>query len=242
MKRSLLLFAGLCLIMCLSLAQNKKNTETPLIGSEAPAFTAISTHGTLNFPNDFGDSWKILLSHPKDFTPVCSSELLELAHQQKEYKELGAKLIVVSTDKLDSHLHWKAALEEISYKGLDPVKINFPLVDDHQYVISKSYGMIHSQASLEENIRGVFIIDPDNKVRAIYFYPMEVGRNMEELKRTLIALQTNYRNQMALTPANWQPGEDVMVPFLKDEELAELGNVDSKVYQKAWFMSYTTEY
>lgn len=213
----------------------------PQIGVKAPAFTAQSTNGKIKFPSDFGNSWKIIFSHPKDFTPVCSSEILELAYQQDDFEKLGAKLIVVSTDILEQHNSWKAALEEISFKDRDPVEIKFPIVDDNSLEVSKKYGMIHSKVNLAENIRGVYFINPENVVRAVYFYPNEVGRNIEELKRTLMALQKNYNDHSIVTPVNWQPGDDVVVPVLSTKEKENLNSPDSDYYQLTWFMTYRKE-
>ena len=215
-----------------------QETKIPQIGSQAPKFTAVTTNGTINFPKDFGDNWKIVFSHPKDFTPVCSSEILELAYAQEDFEKMGVKLIVISTDILEQHKSWKAALEEIPYKDREPVKIQFPLVADEGLEVSKLFGMIHNQESVSQNIRGVYFIDPDNEIRAIYFYPNEVGRNIEELKRTLVALQTTYENDNTVTPANWQLGQDVIVPVLGKEDKAELGTPNSDFYQVAWFMTF----
>jgi peroxiredoxin 2/4 len=228
-----ILFAGV-----VSSQESKVNQRIPLIGSEAPSFVANSTTGVVNFPADFGSDWKILFSHPRDFTPVCSSELLELAYHQSEFENLGAKLIVVSTDKVDRHEQWKAALEELHYKDRQPVSIDFPLVEDHQYRIINSYGMLDSERNVGQSIRGVFFIDPQNKVRAFYFYPNEVGRNIDEIKRTLIALQTNHNDKRVLLPANWNVGDDIMLPFLTDTERANLDNLDSEIYNLTWFMTY----
>ncbi len=214
------------------------NRTIPLIGTEAPSFTAQSTEGVINFPEDFGDRWKIIFSHPKDFTPVCSSELLELAHEQESFDELGAELLVVSTDILDQHFRWKSALEKIPFKGREPVEINFPMVDDNTYRVSNLYGMIHPAVNIGENIRGVFIIDPENKIRAINYYPNEVGRNIDELKRTLAALKKTYHDRNIATPANWQPGDDVMVPVVGAEELENIGEPGSPLYRLSWFMTY----
>ena len=127
-------------IMLLSLnvltAQTRGSQRIPLIGSKAPTFRAPSTNGPVSFPGDFGDKWKILFAHPRDFTPVCSSEILDLAFRQKEFKELGTQIVVVSVDKMVSHLSWKADLEEINFKGRDKVKIEFPLVIDSSHAIS----------------------------------------------------------------------------------------------------------
>jgi peroxiredoxin (alkyl hydroperoxide reductase subunit C) len=219
--------------------KNNTNNNIPLIGSEAPSFTAPSTNGTMTFPDDFGKSWKILFSHPKDFTPVCSSELLELAYMQPDLKKLNVKFAVISTDKLSQHSMWKAYLEKLDYKGHGPQKINFPIFEDPTMTISKSYGMLHSPTSTSRDIRGVYIIDPNNIVRSIEFYPVEVGRNMNEIERTIVALQTADETQL-LTPADWVSGDDLLVPHypytaqeLKDNP--DLKNDYYSVGNRMWF-------
>lgn len=238
MKKQLLIIAIFFIPMLQILAQVNENVRIPLLGEQAPSFIAQSTNGKVVFPKDFGRDWKILFAHPKDFTPVCSSELLELARQQEDYKELGIQIIVLSTDILSQHNDWKKNLENISYNGEDPVKISFPLVDDSQYLISNRYGLIHPSVNIAENVRAVFIIDPDNKIRSISFYPIEVGRNMEEIKRTVIALQTTDKDNRIATPANWKPGDNVMVSFLTENEEKKLGTKESKIQQVSWFMNY----
>jgi peroxiredoxin 2/4 len=223
-----------CLLTTLTWSQN--HMSIPLIGDKAPSFTAESTNGRITFPDDYGKNWKILFSHPKDFTPVCSSELLELSQMQSDFDKLGVKLAVISTDNLENHNQWKASLETITYKGDAPQKISFPLVADDKLSISKSYGMLHTPSSTTKDVRGVFIIDPNNVVQAIYFYPMNVGRNMEEIKRTVIALQTAQEN--VLIPANWQPGDDVILSYLNDEEKASIGKPNSGIYEVAWYMIF----
>ncbi len=240
MKKAFLLTALMVLPFLHAWTQGGRDNRTsiPLIGVEAPSFTARTTNGVINFPADFGSDWKILFAHPKNFTPVCSSEVLELASEQEEFERLGAKIVVISTDKLDQHLTWKAALEEIRYNNNEPVKISFPLVEDNLYRVSNQYGMIHSAVSLGENIRGVFIIDPENKVRSIFYYPNEVGRNIAEIKRTLVALQATRSNPKIVTPANWTAGDDFMVPVITTAERENLGMPGSKLYQYSWFMIY----
>ena len=234
--KKLCLFA-IAVLLCF--VQTKaQDVSVPQIGAKAPSFKAQSTEGNINFPADFGDHWKIVVSHPKDFTPVCSSEILELAYEQKSFDHLNTKLLVVSTDIMEQHRSWKAALEEIHFHGRDPVEIRFPLVADNDLKVSKLYGMIHSASSVKENIRGVYIIDPDNIIRSIQFYPNEVGRNVEELKRTLTALQTVDENKNLATPVNWQPGDDMIVPVLTAEEKKMLNSPESKYYQYAWFLNY----
>jgi peroxiredoxin (alkyl hydroperoxide reductase subunit C) len=240
MKKEIAFFILLLVSVLQMNAQDNKSVRIPLIGDRAPYFTGQSTQGEITFPDDFGKSWKILFAHPKDFTPVCSSELLELAYQQEEYKKLGVKILVLSTDILSQHISWVKALEEIEYKDREPVKINFPLVADDNLVISNKYGMIHPSASIAQNIRGVFIIDPDNIIRAISFYPMQVGRNLDEIKRTVIALQTVDASHFVVTPANWNPGDKLMIPVLSKSESENTGKTGSgsAVDQVAWFMNF----
>lgn len=235
MKKIALFSTMFFLTMAFALAQD---VEIPQIGSKAPSFTAASTNGKINFPSDFGKNWKIIFSHPKDFTPVCSSEILELAYAQKSFDDLGAKLIVLSTDILEQHKSWKSALEEIPYKDRAPVKITFPIVADNDLEVSKLYGMIHTRESMTQNIRGVYFIDPENTIRAIYFYPNEVGRNVDELKRTLVALETTRTDNSIVTPANWQAGDDVLVPIPSKEQKNTMGLPTSDLYQVSWFMTY----
>jgi peroxiredoxin 2/4 len=237
--KNVLLTAGLCLLaISFAYAQTGVNQRIPLLGSEAPAFTAKSTHGAINFPKDFGKSWKILFAHPKAFTPVCSSEILELAHAQSDFKQMDAKILVASVDRLDSHISWKSALEELNFKGKGKVDINFPLIDDYACNISNLYGMLDSDNITGQSIRGVFFIDPDNKISAFYFYPVEVGRNIEEIKRTLEALQASREDSRVLLPANWKHGDDVMVPYMINDESSLLGQPGSNIYQLTWFMTY----
>jgi peroxiredoxin (alkyl hydroperoxide reductase subunit C) len=220
-------------LSAITFAQNE--SKIPLLGEKAPEFTGESTNGDINFPKDFGNNWKLIVSHPMDFTPVCASELLELERMQDEFIGLDVDIIVVSTDKLERHYDWIETMEEIKFKDQKSVKINFPLVDDNSMKISQKYGMLHGQYSsigMNKDIRGVYVIDPDNIIRFMHFYPMEIGRNIHEIKRAIIALQTFERNNV-YTPANWEPGDDVLLPsYLKEE----LSNPD--VYQLSWMLTY----
>lgn len=214
-----------------------RNFRIPLIGEKAPSFACESTTGNFTFPYDYGTCWKILLSHPLDFTPVCSTELIELAALQEEFDKIGAKMCVVSTDELEIHNQWKAALENIEYKNYSQMKINFPIIDDAGLVIAKLYGMIHRESDNNRDVRGVYIIDPDNIIRAEFFYPMEVGRNMDELLRTVIALQTADEHKV-MTPANWRAGHDVLVPFPVKAHISALSKESGEYYQFSWFMIF----
>lgn len=221
------------------ISQNPSRSTIPLIGDTAPSFVAETTQGTLHFPEDYGRNWKILVAHPRDFTPVCSSEILELAYLQRDFEMLGAKLVVVSTDALESHFLWKEALETVPFRNRPPVQINFPLVEDQTYVITDLYGMTHPEAKRGKNIRGVFFIDRDNKVRAMYFYPSETGRNTDEVKRTLLALQKTDDDFNVMTPANWEPGDPVMIPYATPLMLENMEKENSLYFQYNWFMTYS---
>jgi peroxiredoxin 2/4 len=213
--------------------------QIPLIGSKAPSFTAESTQGKITFPDDYGKNWKILFSHPQDFTPVCSSELLELAYMQSDFEKLGVKMAVISTDNLDQHSSWVKYLEEVDYKGRGTQQIKFPLFEDQKAKISKKYGMLHKPVSTSQFVRGVFIIDENNIVRSVNFYPMEVGRNIDEIQRVVVALQTTDKADV-LTPANWNKGDDLIVPYFPytNEELVQNPELEKKYYNvgnRIWF-------
>ena len=232
-------FFVLLLLCSFNLWSQNKGNGIPMIGDEAPSFTAETTAGVLNFPSDYGRKWKIIFSHPRDFTPVCSSEILTLAHMQNDFEKLNVKVAVISTDTLQKHFMWKKALEETAYKNQDPVQINFPLIDDNRMSISKRYGMLHQTTSTTKDVRGVFIISPENKISAISFYPMNIGRNMEEIKRTVIALQTaGTGKNHYLTPANWQLGDDVLMPQFPytENELKANPDLKSSFYNVGSFM------
>jgi peroxiredoxin (alkyl hydroperoxide reductase subunit C) len=233
-------FTVMFLILALSVAaQNDKNSGIPLIGSDAPAFTAETTTGKLNFPCDFGKNWKILFSHPRDFTPVCTTELMELARLQEKFQALNVKLAVISTDTKERHLLWKSSMEEmLSVEKLQP-KITFPLIDDSNAKVSRLYGMLHAPASTSRDVRGVFVINPSNKVEAIYFYPSNTGRNMDEMLRTVEALQTAHATNL-MTPVNWKPGGDLLVPHFPytQDELAKNPVIENDYYKvgnSLWF-------
>ena len=237
MKTSVLTVLAVVLFMGSSFSQS--SSKIPLIGATAPSFTAKSTNGEIKFPNDFGKSWKILFSHPQDFTPVCSSEILELAYLQNDFDKLNVKIAIISTDNVEIHNQWLAHLEEIDYKNRGKQEIKFPVIDDHQKTASKLYGMLHEPVSSNKDVRGVFVIDPKNVVRSVNFYPMQVGRNMDEIVRLVEALQT-VDQEKVLTPANWEKGGDVMVPYFPytKEQLAANPELKDEFYSmgnRMWF-------
>jgi len=237
--KQMIAFTGILILSLQVLcAQQGGSQRIPLIGTKAPSFKAPSTNGPLAFPGDFGGQWKILFAHPRDFTPVCSSEILDLAYRQEEFRALGAQIVVLSVDRLVSHQSWKADLEDISFKGREKVKIEFPLVVDSSYAISYKYGMVDTQVKGGQSVRGVFFIDPDNVVRAFQFYPSEVGRSTDEILRALQALQAHDSHENVVLPVNWHPGDDFMKPFLTPEDKEELKKPDSDVYYVNWYMIY----
>ena len=220
-------------------AQQILSKSSPITWGYAPSFTAASTTGTVNFPSDYYGKWKILFSHPADFTPVCTSEILALAALQDEFKKLNTALIVISTDGINSHIEWIKSIESISGKSAVPVKIGFPLVTDASLEISKKYGILQQDSSKTRDIRSVYIIDPENEIQAMFYYPRSVGRNMEEIKRTLIALQTHEKYNV-LTPADWKPGDNVLIPSpatIGDAEKLSKKN-DPNLNQITWYMWY----
>lgn len=217
-------------------AQNSTSSSIPLIGSKAPSFTAQSTKGEVTFPGESVTTWKILFSHPRDFTPVCSSELLELAQNQEKFKKLGVQIFVVSTDALDQHKDWVNSLNTVKYKDRAPVAIDFPLIEDQNKKIASLYGMVHPDASTTSTVRGVFIVDPNDKIRYVGFYPMEIGRNLDEIVRTVEALQTSDKQQVVI-PANWKPGEDVFLRYAD----AKTGKDDKTYYITPYMLAKKLE-
>lgn len=218
-----------------------RNFRIPLIGEKAPSFTAETTNGTLNFPSDFGRKWKILFSHPQDFTPVCSTEILELAHLQGELDKLGVKIAIISTDPVETHIQWKKSLESLDLNNKGAVKISFPLIGDDDIKIAKLYGMIHPESNTTKSVRGVFIIDPDNIIQAMYFYPGNVGRNTDELLRTVAALETSAQQSTTaskvLTPVNWNPGKDLLVSIPpKAQSSKSSSDVPEGYYSPVWYL------
>jgi len=184
----------------------------PRIGDPAPEFKAMTTQGEINFPHDYKGSCVILFSHPADFTPVCTSEFMTFASMEQKFNEANCKLVGLSVDGLYSHIAWLRTIKEkIEYKGMKNVEVTFPLIEDITMDVAKKYGMIQPGESNTKAVRAVFFIDPKGIIRTIIYYPLSLGRNFEELYRVLIALQTADEFGIA-TPADWQPGDDVIVP------------------------------
>jgi peroxiredoxin (alkyl hydroperoxide reductase subunit C) len=191
-----------------------ENTQVnmPRIGDKAPSFKAVTTQGEINFPEQYAGKWVILFSHPADFTPVCTSEFMTFATMEDKFSELNCQLVGLSVDGLYSHIAWLRTIKDkIEYKGMKNVEVKFPLIEDITMEVAKKYGMMQPGESSTKAVRAVFVIDPKGIIRAIIYYPLSMGRNFDELLRVLQALQTADAFGVA-TPADWRPGDDVIVP------------------------------
>ncbi len=191
-----------------------ENTQIsmPRIGDKAPAFKAVTTQGEIDFPAQYAGNWIILFSHPADFTPVCTSEFMTFASMEDKFSELNCKLVGLSVDGLYSHIAWLRTIKDkIEYKGMKNVEVKFPLIEDITMEVAKMYGMMQPGESSTKAVRAVFVIDPKGIIRTIIYYPLSMGRNFDELLRVLQALQAADAFACA-TPADWRPGDDVIVP------------------------------
>lgn len=218
----------------------KQYPKIPLIGDTAPSFRADSTQGIINFPEDFKGSWTIFFSHPADFTPVCTTEFMTFQSMAYEFSQLNTRLLGLSVDSVNSHMAWlKEIKDKIKYNGLENIEVSYPVIDDKKMEIAKLYQMIHPATSNSKSIRAVYIIDPQSIIRAILFYPSTNGRNLHEIKRLLIALQTTEMFDVS-TPANWEPGDDAIIPVPEswDEAIARVEKKpkDAKCYD--WFLCF----
>ena len=194
------------------------------INSEAPNFTAETTQGTINFHEWIGNGWAILFSHPKDFTPVCTTELGYMAGLQAEFAKRNTKIIGLSVDPVDSHGEWAADIEETQGH-----KVTYPLIGDPELKVAKLYDMLPAEAGNKSEgrtavdnatVRTVFVIGPDKQIKMMLIYPMSTGRNFDEVLRALDAIQLNAKHNVA-TPVNWKPGNDVIIPTSVSDEQAK---------------------
>ena len=201
------------------------------IGDTAPDFEADTTEGRLRFHDWIGDSWAVLFSHPKDFTPVCTTELGYMAKLKPEFDKRNTRIIGLSVDPLDSHAKWAKDIQET--QGHAP---NYPLIGDHELKIAKAWGMLPASASGEaskrtaadnQTVRNVFVIGPDKKIKLVLVYPMSTGRNFDEVLRVLDSLQLTAKHKVS-TPVNWRQGEDVIVSGSVSDEEAR------KTYPQGW--------
>jgi len=212
--------------------------QMPRILDPAPNFEAKSTHGAIRLSDYTGKGqWVMLFSHPSDFAPVCATEFIEFARGSDDFERLNVQLIGVSIDSVYSHIAWVREIE-----ALAGVKVKFPLVADLDQKVSQAFGMVHETVSATATVRAVFAIDPKGLVRAILYYPMQVGRNVDELVRIFEALQTADANGVSC-PANWKPGDPVIVPApatVEDAEKRLSGGgtgLDAGLDVKTWYLA-----
>ncbi len=184
----------------------------PRIGDPAPEFVASTTQGEISFPGDYAGKWVILFSHPADFTPVCTTEFMTFASMQEEFRAYNTELVGLSVDGLYSHIAWLRTIKDrITFRDMKDVEVTFPLIDDITMEVAKKYGMIMPGEDTTKAVRAVFVVDPQGIIRTIIYYPLSLGRNFDELLRVIKALQTADHFEIA-TPADWRPGEPVIVP------------------------------
>ncbi len=214
---------------------NQEYSPMPRIGDKAPEFEASSTQGKINFPADFSGSWTIFFSHPADFTPICTSEFVVFANMHEKFAEANCKLLGLSIGGLNSHIAWLRTIKEkIEFNGIKNADIQFPLIDDLSMSIAKKYGMIMPGQSDTKAVRAVFFVDPKGIIRAIIYYPMSLGRNFDELYRVIIALQTTDEFGYP-TPADWQPGKDMLVSLPTNTADAEKRMKEEGIVCQDWF-------
>jgi peroxiredoxin (alkyl hydroperoxide reductase subunit C) len=209
----------------------------PRIGETAPDFSAKSTHGQIKL-SDYTSKGKyvLLFSHPSDFTPVCTTEFIEFARRSADFEKLNVQLIGVSIDSIYSHIAWVRDIEEHA-----KVKVTFPVIADLDQKVSQLYGLVHEAVSDTATVRAVFAIDPKGIVRALVYYPMQLGRNVDELIRIFQALQTTDQNSVSL-PANWQPGDQVIVPApaTVDDAQKRTNGGGAGLNVETWYLSKKT--
>lgn len=195
------------------------------LGQTAPDFTLESTDGNIQFHNWTDGKWTVLFSHPKDYTPICTTELGEFAKRKADFDKRDTKIIGLSVDSVEDHKGWSRDIAKVAGTA-----VNYPILADPDLAVAKQYGMFHPDADAKVTVRSVFFIDPNHKVRTILTYPPSIGRSVDEILRTLDSLQQTDKQGVS-TPVNWQPGEDVVVPpSLSDEEAEKTypGNVRKK--------------
>ena len=206
-----------------------EEVRMPLIGDDAPAFHAVTTQGEINFPEDYKGKWVILFSHPADFTPVCTTEFMTFGSMMDEFKALNTELIGLSVDSLYSHIAWLRKIQELEWNGKKHIEVKFPLIEDIKMEVTQA-------------VRAVFIIDPQAKIRTILYYPLSTGRNFDEIKRIIIALQKADKDACA-TPADWRPGQDVIIPTAGSCGVAKerMESKDEDKYCLDWFICFKRE-
>ena len=214
-------------------------SRLPLIGDKAPSFQALTTNGTVNFPEDYKGKWVLFFSHPSDFTPVCTTEFMTMASMKDEFKQMNVELLGLSVDSLYSHIAWIRKIEELEWNGMKNIKIDFPVIADLNTKVSVKYGMLQPNVSSTQAVRAVFVIDPEGIIRSIVYYPLTTGRNFDEIKRMIQALQKSDETHNS-TPANWRPGDDMIIstPVTVSDAEAGMASENEDEYALDWFLRF----
>lgn len=215
------------------MSDTPQQTPNIQLNGPAPDFTAKTTAGDLTLSTWNADKWVILFSHPADFTPVCSTEFAEFARRSDDFKKRNVALLGTSVDSVHAHIAWLRSIEEHFN-----VKVDFPVIADLDFQVATKYGMIHSPSSATAPVRCVFFIDPKRKIRAMIYYPLNVGRNFDEIVRVVDALQCADKTGLAC-PADWQPGDVMLKPPPATQADADARMNDSSLDVKDWYLSYT---
>jgi peroxiredoxin (alkyl hydroperoxide reductase subunit C) len=248
MPRCMGVFLAVILTCCLMFAPSAAPaaddvvTRVPLIGETAPSFSAMTTQGRISFPGDYEGKWVILFSHPADFTPVCTTEFMTFATMTEDFRALNCELIGLSIDSNYSHIAWlRTIAERVEYKGMKNVQVTFPVIADVKMEVATKYGMYQPSADSTYAVRAVFFIDPKAKIRALIYYPLSNGRNFAEIMRLLIAMQTADKYGVG-TPADWQPGDDVIIPppGSCDTATQRMAGQGDDYYCLDWFICFRT--
>lgn len=228
------------------------------MGEVTPFFRARTTHGEVNFPKDYEGKWVIFFSHPGDFTPVCTTEFMVFAKMQEEFRQLNTELLGLSVDSVHSHISWLRSIKEkVEFNGISGIDVEFPIVEDNGLSIVKKYGLlqpsenkrymrymqdIQASKATDDNeimntqpVRGIFIIDPQSRIRYMAFYPLSNGRNLDEIKRILQAIQKTDSEKIH-TPVNWNPGDDVIEPTPLSYEDAKNRMEDKELKCSDWYI------
>lgn len=211
----------------------------PLIGDKAPEFSALTTNGRVNFPEDYKGKWVLFFSHPSDFTPVCTTEFMTIASMQDEFAAMNVELLGLSVDSLYSHIAWIRAIESYEWKDMKNIKIKFPVIADLNTKVSTKYGMLQPNVSSTQAVRAVFLIDPEGIIRSITYYPLSTGRNFDEIKRMIRAIQKADEAHCS-TPADWRPGDDVIIsaPVTCEAAAAGMASEAEDEYALDWFLRF----
>jgi len=224
------------------MCENGAVLKMPLIGDKCPEFEAMTTQGNIKFPQDFKGKWIVFFSHPADFTPVCTTEFMTFAYRAKEFADINAALVGLSVDSISAHIAWLRRIKELEWKNMKNVDVQFPLIEDISMNVANKFGMIMPGQSNTQAVRAVFIIDPEGIIRLILYYPLSTGRNIDEIKRVVMALQKADKDKCAM-PADWKPGEDTIIPPPKSMGLANERAMlkNDKQYSLDWFFCFNKE-